>query len=82
MGLAKGIPFSINGEVYIMWVQFTIILALIWRYNKDIGATEKLAVMAFYSAYGFVLFGGFFKDNQWDFVTSTSTLMNVMSTAP
>lgn len=39
-------------------------------------------VLAAYSAYGFILFGGFLKDTQWDFVTSTSTLMNIISTSP
>ena len=34
--IALGVPFSVNGEVMIMWIQFSIIVLLIWAYNPKI----------------------------------------------
>ena len=54
--MAMSIPFSVYGESVIIMCQNFIIIMLIWKFNKNIGAAEKLAVVVFYIGYAYVLF--------------------------
>jgi hypothetical protein len=54
--IAKGIPFSVYGEALIIMSQNFIIIYLIWAYNKDLKATEKIGFFLFFAAYSFALF--------------------------
>ena len=75
----QGIPFSVSGEILIMWLQFTIIIALIWKYNTDIKMQEKMMISGLFLVYGFILFGGFMQNYMWDYIGTFSTLLNVYS---
>ena len=74
--MSKGLPFTVYGENLIILVQNINIMLLIWSYNKTIGLVEKLLVISFFGAYGYVLYSDkFMTGDLWQIVSSSSSAM-------
>ena len=44
--------------------------------------SQKLIVVSLFVVYGYIVFGGFFGDAEWNMVTNSSTIMNIVATSP
>ena len=55
---------------------------MIWLFNPKISKNEIFAVVLVNVAYGFVLFGGYFGDTQWNAITAINTVLNITATFP
>ena len=80
--MANNVPFSVYGESVIITGQNFIVILMIWAYNKSIGFFEKLVVFALIGGYGYALFNNLLTPEQWDLVTSSSTVLGVLSKMP
>ena len=48
------IPFSVSGENLIILAQNLAIVYLVWKYNKQIGKVEKVALTTAFLIYAFI----------------------------
>ena len=73
-----GLAFSVYGESVIIMVQNFFIILLLWVYNKNISLLEKLAVIAFFSGYGYILFATpqLIEQYQWDIISSSNSILS------
>ena len=69
------IPFSVYGENLIILCQNIVIIFLMWSYNKSISTLEKLAVVAFFATYSFLLFGDTLLTEQHWAIIAQSNIM-------
>ena len=76
IAVINGIPFSVYGENLFILVQNSIIILMIWSYNKQIGFIEKLFVLSFFGGYTYALVTpGTFTDQQLKIILSSNTAL-------
>ena len=79
-GLFSKLNFSVYGEAVIIMLQNFIIIALIWKYNKDVAFSEIFMLSAFMISYAMLIFDplgrGTLTEQHWAFITSCSTFMS------
>jgi len=64
--MSQGIPFSVYGESLIIMAQNVLITFMIWSYNRNIGAGEKLSAVLGVGALGYAMFTpGLINQQQW-----------------
>ena len=77
------LDFTVYGETITILVQQVIIILLIYKYDKDVGMLEKLAFVAFASAYSTVLLTETnVPENAWPLITSSNIIFNILSRLP
>ena len=72
----KQIPFSVSGENAIILAQNLVIVGLIWRYNKGISRTEKLALTVIYFLYAVTLLSNLvLGPRAWGLIAKTNLIL-------
>lgn len=56
--ILQGNPFSAYGETFTLMLQCFVVVALVWRYEPNLGVNDKILPVAGYCVYLFVVFQG------------------------
>jgi hypothetical protein len=77
------LPFSVYGEGVFINFQNSIILILLWNYNKSVFMIEKLTFLCIAVVYGFILFeGSFMTFEYWDAISSAQIFLVILTKLP
>ena len=74
------IPFSVYGDNLIILMQNFVIVLLLWTFNKQISAVEKLFCFVLMTSYSYFLFSDvFLTEEQWQYVAQSNLLLSNIS---
>lgn len=77
------LPFSVYGETISVLVQNTIVILLMYKFDKSIGMGEKVGVLGVLAVYAAVLvLDQGVPEQVWSAVSSSCILFNIMSRVP
>jgi mannose-P-dolichol utilization defect 1 len=83
LSMHLGLQFSVYGETLIILVQNLIIILMLWSINPMISLLEKIGFIAFFSAFGYLIFEAtHVPEEAWAMFSSISIVLNISSRIP